>query len=153
MRLEAIEEMDLQLRRQENVVKLLRKFIEDPNAEGMGKSLNELGVRYYDIIQLLVTETNESTIYQEIVTNVLRKLDWKEEEIKTFIKSWRKEWKLHAYLKDQTTVWVNMNDQWKEAKLKKYNPEDLSWDVKFTGDEDGPISACRNYEIKINEDD
>ena len=75
VRLEAIEEMELQLRRQENVVKLLRKFVEDPNAEGMGKSLNELGVKYYDIIQLLVTETNESTIYQEIVTNVLRKLE------------------------------------------------------------------------------
>ena len=119
----------------------------------MGKDINELKVRYYDIIQLLVNETNESTIYQEIVTNVLQKLDWEEEEIKIFIKSWRKEWKLQAYLKDQETVWVHMNDQWKEAKLKKYNPQDRCWDVKFTGDEDGFITACRDYEIKFNEDD
>ena len=45
------------------------------------------------------------------------------------------------------------DDQWKEAKMKKYNQQDRSWDVNRTGDEDGPIVSCRDYEIKLNEGD
>ena len=50
-------------------------------------------------------------------------------------------------------VWVKFNGQWEEAILQKYNPQDRCWDVKFTGDEDGFITACRDYEIKFNEGD
>ena len=54
---------------------LLRKFAEDPNAEDVEKDIDSLKLRFYDIIQLLATEKPGSTMYQEIVMSVLRKLD------------------------------------------------------------------------------
>ena len=137
-KLKVIEGMEQQLR-QEHIAELLRKFAEDPNAKDMEKDIDTMKLRFYDIIQLLSTEQQGSTVNQEIVMKVLRKLDWKEEEIKMSIKSWKKEGRLQAALKNKSMIWVKTDNQWKKAKMKKYNPHDRSWDVNWTGDEDGTI--------------
>lgn len=128
-RLRMIEELEQQLR-QEHIVRLLLKFAEDPNAKDMEKDIDTMKLRFCDIIQLLSTEQQGSTVNQEIVMKVLRKLEWKEEEIEMSIQSWKKEGRLQAALKNKSMIWVKTDDQWKEAKMKKYNPQDRSWDVR-----------------------
>ena len=67
--------------------------------------------------------------------------------------SWKKEGRLQTTLKNKSMIWVKTDNQWKEANVKRYNPHDRSWDVNWTGDEDGTIVSCRDYEIKLNEGD